>query len=318
MISHTLTIEGWRGQCLETSHEIDALAINGSGDVILSVGEPSRVVTWRSTAKPFQLQVALGALPSDLVAKLTDREIALGAASHTAEPNHLKTLEKLAKKLEVDPDELQCGAHPPISLSAHQAYLRGGDEITPRHNNCSGKHLFMLAASKFRYGEPAQYLDRDHPLQRAITELLRSFGSIENGAVDGCGAPCFISDLKTLTLAWQSLSDLGNPMSCRIKTAMCAQPWYYSGSDRLDLALTGENRGLLTKVGAAGLLSGVLLDSGIAFAVKVRDGSDLARPLAVYEVLERLGYHRSSVEPLLRHNVIGTPIGHWESRWKEL
>ena len=56
---------------------------------------------------------------------------------------------------------------------------------------------------------------------------------------------------------------------------MSAQSWYYSGTDRLDHRLARENRGLLTKVGAAGLLAGILLDQGIAFALKVRDGSDL-------------------------------------------
>ena len=96
---------------------------------------------------------------------------------------------------------------------------------------------------------------------------------------------------------------------------MCAQPWYYSGTDRLDYTLASEGRGLLTKVGAAGLLGGILLDKGIAFALKIRDGSDLARPLATLEILERLGYLRSSNETLLRHNAVGNPVGHWESHW---
>jgi L-asparaginase II len=71
----------------------------------------------------------------------------------------------------------------------------------------------------------------------------------------------------------------------------------------------------LTKVGAAGLLGGILLDKGIAFALKIRDGSDLARPLATLEVLGRLGHLRSSNETLLRRNAVGNPVGHWESHW---
>ena len=314
MTTKELTIEGWRGDCLESSHAIDAIAINAEGEIILAIGQHDRKVTWRSAAKPFQLQVALGALPAELVSKLTDREVALGAASHTAEPNHLKALDSLASKLSVDLETLQCGAHLPISQESTREYLQTGQEICARHNNCSGKHAFMLAACQHHYGDPGHYLEADHPLQRAVVQLLRQFGEVSS-AVDGCGAPCFISDLNTLALTWQTLSDLSNPTLTRIKTAMTAQPWYYSGSDRLDYNLASEGRGLLTKVGAAGLLGGVILDKGIAFALKVRDGSDLARPLAAYEVLEQLGYHRSSNEPLLRKNVVGAPIGHWESRW---
>ena len=135
----------------------------------------------------------------------------------------------------------------------------------------------MLAASSAHYGDPSNYLEPDHPLQRAIRQLLGGFGEVRY-AVDGCGAPCFISDLSTLARTWLSLGDLTNPTISRIKTAMCAQPWYYSGTDRLDYTLASEGRGLLTKVGAAGLLGGILLDKGIAFALKIRDGSDLARP----------------------------------------
>ena len=309
-----LTIEAWRGKCLESSHEVDAIAVNENGETILKVGHYDRQVTWRSAAKPFQLQVALGALPTETVAKLTDREVSLGAASHTAEPNHLKALEALATKLNVDLDDLQCGPHPPISVSAQQDYLRQGENFTHRHNNCSGKHVFMLAASNAHYGDSANYLDPGHPLQRAILQLLGDFGEVHY-AIDGCGAPCFISDLSTLARSWLSLGDLTNPIISRIKTAMCAQPWYYSGTDRLDYTLAGEGRGLLTKVGAAGLLGGILLDKGIAFALKIRDGSDLARPLATLEVLERLGYRRSSNETLLRRNAVGNPVGHWESHW---
>jgi len=315
MISGELTIEGWRGHCLESTHAIDAIAVDGNGETLLAVGDCDRLVTWRSAAKPFQLQVSLGALPSDLAARLTDREVALGAASHTAEPDHLKALESLAAKLGVDYGQLQCGAHPPISPEANQLYLRQGREIASQHNNCSGKHLFMLAACQRLYGTPEHYLDSSHPLQRAIVQLLEQYGEVTS-VTDGCGAPCFVSNLRTLALTWQSLSDLDNPTLARIKTAMSAQSWYYSGTDRLDHRLARENRGLLTKVGAAGLLAGVLLDQGIAFALKVRDGSDLARPLATLEVLERLGYHRSSNDPLLRHNVVGAPVGHWEGRWR--
>ena len=70
MNPNRLTIEAWRGECSESSHEVDAIAVNENGQTVLEVGHYDRQVTWRSAAKPFQLQVALGALPTETVAKL--------------------------------------------------------------------------------------------------------------------------------------------------------------------------------------------------------------------------------------------------------
>ena len=316
MSSSELHIESWRGTCVESVHVVDAVAVDHTGEVVLSLGDPTRAVTWRSAAKPFQLQVSLNALPDELVARLRDQDIALGLASHTAEPNHLKTLEVLSKELRVDFEELQCGAHPPINLGAHQSYLRAGEHITAQHNNCSGKHLFMLGACHAHFGSPKEYLSPEHPLQRTILQLLNRFGTIETTVIDGCGAPCFVSDLKVLAQVWGTLKDIDSPALTRIRKAMLSQPWYYSGSERLDYQLASEGRGLLTKVGAAGLIAGILLDKGISFAIKIRDGSDAARPLAAHEVLRKLGHVRSHNETLVRQNVSGTPVGHWEARWQ--
>ena len=54
MSPNRLTIEAWRGECLESSHEVDAIAVNENGETVLEVGHYDRQITWRSAAKPFQ------------------------------------------------------------------------------------------------------------------------------------------------------------------------------------------------------------------------------------------------------------------------
>ena len=66
MSPNRLTIEAWRGECLESSHEVDAIAVNENGETVLEVGHYDRQITWRSAAKPFQLQVALSSVPYQL------------------------------------------------------------------------------------------------------------------------------------------------------------------------------------------------------------------------------------------------------------
>ena len=43
-------------------------------ETVLEVGHYDRQITWRSATKTFQLQVALGALPTETIAKLTDQK----------------------------------------------------------------------------------------------------------------------------------------------------------------------------------------------------------------------------------------------------
>ena len=142
-------------------------------------------------------------------------------------------------------------AHPPISLSAQQDCL-ARREFYPPPQQLLRQACLHAGGIECHYGDSANYLDlTPSPACNPSTP-----GRLRGGpyAVDGCGAPCFISDLSTLARTWLSLGDLTNPIISRIKTAMCAQPWYYSGTDRLDYTLAVEGRGLLTKVGAAGLL----------------------------------------------------------------
>ena len=87
-------IEQWRGDQLEAVHTFSAVAVR-DGETVLRWG-PDTSTTWRSAAKPFQLAVCLELLGDPAH---SDEELAVGAASHSAEPEHLRHVEAILERM---------------------------------------------------------------------------------------------------------------------------------------------------------------------------------------------------------------------------
>jgi L-asparaginase II len=283
-------VEQRRGHVAEAVHPVHACATDPRGRRLWQVGE-DRVTTFRSAAKPFQLEVSWARLPARLKTRLDGEDLALGAASHHGEPFHMEGLARLLAKLECEPRHLYCGAHEPSHPGAARALAARGEQATVLHNNCAGKHAFMAAASAAR-GEPEDYRPAGHPLQRAMAENLarRSEYSALSSVVDGCGAPCFVLPLSAMArcyaqLAQATLEPSGGGVLGDIGRAYQAHPALMSGSGAFDAWL---NRcGLVAKVGAQGLLCVALPQHGVGVAIKIESGVDVARPPAVHALLTR-------------------------------
>ena len=306
-----------RGSACEARHRIHAVRCRADGSVVERIGAP-RITTWRSAAKPFQLEVSLGHLAD---VPLSDEDVAIGAASHSAQPHHTVRVQALLRRFGAAPDALRCGAHWPL----HAPTARTVAAPEPVHNNCSGKHAYMVAATR-RLGAPPDYLPPDHPLQRAILARVqeRTAGAVEGVVTDGCGVPCFVLSLDGMATAWAALADAvtadtPQPLA-RIGRAMARHPEMVSGEDRLDLRLArAARRPLITKVGAMGLICAALPDSGEGVALKVESGSDDARAVAIAAVLERWFPGLLDPTPLAEHaivrNVAGRVVGEHRAVW---
>lgn len=313
----TLDVVQTRGPAIETRHAIHAVLVRADGALLDRIGEPTRT-TWRSGAKPLQLEVSARRVGRKL-ADLTDADLALGAASHSGQPGHTERVLALLKRFELTEDALYCGAHWPVHEPSARALAAAGGEASAVHNNCSGKHALMAIAVRHSQWPP-DYRPMEHPLQQAIRDNIETrAGESVAVAVDGCGVPCWIVSLAGMARCYAQLS-VDDHLLGRIGLAMQRQPWFTSGTDRFEaIAMERATGPLVAKVGAAGLICATVLGRGVGFALKCATGDEGARAVAFAAVLERwfpgLIPGDALAERAIVRNVVGKPVGARELRW---
>lgn len=272
-----------RGGVVETEHPFSAVVVNARAEVLFEEG-PALTVPWRSSAKPFQLDGSLSLLPDELVDSLEPWELALGASSHSGEPGHLAAVAKLGEHLGLSEAALYCGDVLPFFPASHDAYLMAGGRARPYASDCSGKHSFMAAACAHLGADP-DYRDAAHPVQVALLARVQraAGGGIRGWVPDGCRVPSYVLSLRSMALAWANLGGAtaaGEGNLGRIGRAMRAEPWFVGGTARIDSELM-QQRPLLAKIGAGGLMCLAHPEEGWGAAVRVHSGSCDARVAAV-------------------------------------
>jgi L-asparaginase len=189
------------------------------------------------------------------------------------------------------------------------------------HNNCSGKHAGMLFYCRKAGLDIQAYLDPRHSLQQRIVEVLKHWGQVGEIplAVDGCGAPVFYLPLSAMARLFAALGT--QPEFLPIVRAMTGHPVIIGGEGRIDTVLMQVSQGqLLAKVGAEGVIGISRVGTGQGLALKVADGSNEIRNLAVVQILQRLGWldeaafqdsRLAAYRNLDRTNTQGKAVGRW-------
>ncbi len=272
--------------CVEARHPWSAIAVR-SGQIVYQTGPDGRT-PWRSAAKPIQLATCLELLGDPW---LRAEELAVGAASHSGQPIHVRWVREILARFDVAESDLRCAPHPPMHTGSADEVLRAGRPFTDIHNNCSGKHAFMLATA-MRSGWSIDYRPPDHPLQRRIAARVREWAGVAPElALDGCGVPTFCLPLSAIARAWSVVAeamadDLDRTRLGRIGRAMAEHPELTSGSERFDASVVHHARApMAVKIGAGGVFCIALPDRGLGLAVKVWSGSTDALPAAVSRAL---------------------------------
>ncbi len=313
----------YRGDLVENRHRV-SLALYGEGGLLAYGGNPALVSYLRSSAKPFQ---ALALFLTGAVERfgLGEEEIALATASHDGTPRHVEVAARFLEKLGLGPERLVCGVHPPFSKEAREALKKAGENPTPLHHNCSGKHAGMLAAA-LALGAPLEGYERpDHPVQLLNQRTLAELSGAEPLlATDGCSVPTFALPLSRAARAFYFLA---RPEAApapyrealrRVGEAMRRHPELVAGPGSIDTLLM-ERLPLLAKRGADGYYGLALLESPrgpLGLALKVEDGATQAREVAVVALLRLLGLEPGPTpwdRPEVR-NHRGLPVGHLEAR----
>ena len=271
--------------------------VDRDGHLLYAAGDPHALTFTRSALKPLQAVpfVAAGGIERFGYSR---PQVALLCASHSGEPRHVEAVADMLAKAGNAPEDLQCGTHPPRYFE-----LRG--EIPPQPpwsplaHNCSGKHSGMLAYCVQCGERKDQYLDFNHPLQRAIRQSVAHFTGLAEAdlvaGIDGCSAPNYAVPLAALARSFARLA-LPEPDAHygrapkTLADAMTAHPEMVSGERRNDLALMRAGRGdWLTKIGAEGVQTVGIRSRGWGIAIKVADGNARGLHPATIAVLDQLG-----------------------------
>jgi L-asparaginase II len=289
----------YRGGIIENRHRISIAAVDSSGKLVASSGNPQLLAHMRSSAKPFQAQ-ALFQTGAAKKFKFTDKEIALACASHHGTPEHLSVVKGMLDKLGLSEADLACGVHWPVSKEERTRLEQTNEEPSTLHNNCSGKHSGMLAVALTLNAPTRGYEKPEHPVQQLNFQTMRDLSGVQDipFGIDGCSVPVFVLPLDKA--AWM-FAQLANPTSAPEKYrngleqafhAMKTYPDMVAGEGEIDTVLMQQIPGLVCKQGADGYY-GISLretkDGPLGVVLKVEDGSTAAREPAVIRVLELLG-----------------------------
>ena len=294
-----------RGETVESIHYGQIVVVDGNGDTVVSLGDPSTVTYFRSAAKAFQLIPCITSGAADAFG-FGEKEIALAAASHSGEPMHVAVVEKMLENAGLSEGDLHCGTHLPFSKEAASQLQRSGLQPTQLQNNCSGKHAAMLAFAKYIESDISTYESSDNRIQKRILRCIADFCEMTETeiaiGIDGCAVPNFALPVTAMAKSFINLilpskfPESTQKACARIVSSMMKYPELIGGNDRLDTLLMRAAPGrIISKVGADGVwLCGVLpcdrWPAGLGIALKIADGDDLySRSVVAIELLRRLG-----------------------------
>ena len=292
-----------RGGAVESVHHGAAAVVDKDGTIIAQVGSPNLVTFSRSSLKPFQvLPTVLRGVPDRF--GLKDRHLALMCASHSGEERHLHAAREILQAIGAREEDLRCGVHVPLHYLYEDTAVPAKSYFSPLHNNCSGKHLGMLALARIIGCPFEEYLELDSPVQRLVRErtaiMLGMKPDAMQVAIDGCSAPNYAVPLRALARGFARLAtaaglrpatdDECHDACTRVVSAMRAFPEMVSGEGRFDLDLARATNGrIFSKAGGEAVECAGVPERSLGIAVKIIDGSARAVGPFIVWILRELG-----------------------------
>jgi L-asparaginase II len=301
----------------ESVHRGDIVEADAAGRIIRQLGDPDRLVTLRSTVKPFGL-VALIEAGGIATFDLMPEELAIMASSHSGEDLHVRTLQGLYRRSGVSQTLLACGSEgAPLDELTAARLARDGEKAGPVRHMCSGQHTVSLLLSRLRGWDPTEYWKSSHPSQIAYrAAVAQAYGTSPTKlrtAIDGCGVETYAFHLREVARAYAMLADpsaipADDPRSqiaaslTIVRDAMLANPEMVAGRhDRVDTSLMKAAPGRLVSKGGMEALRGVAIlpgprsgtsgagATGMAIKIEDGDGYDRGTWAATVEALRQAG-----------------------------
>jgi L-asparaginase II len=158
-----------------------------------------------------------------------------------------------------------------------------------------------------------------HPVQQLSLDILSDLADTDLRqypmGIDGCGLPAPTMPLVQLAYATArfanpaDLSDQRKQAVYRLHEAIVNEPLYIAGTGSVVSELNVTTRGsVLAKTGAEGILIAALPERGLGVALKITDGGDRARSVALLAILDYLGALSTDVKQQLQDHLTTTII----------
>ncbi|WP_377510376.1 asparaginase [Octadecabacter sp. R77987] len=289
-------VELWRGGIFESAHQGHAVICDGSGQIIDAWGDPDMVIFPRSSCKMVQALPLIESGAADAFG-LSDADLALACASHSAAHIHTDRVREWIAALDYSDADFRCGPAMPADIEARNDLIKTDSSPCQYHNECSGKHSGFLTVVKHLKAGP-EYVEVDHPLQKAFRQSFEDVTQQDSPGfgLDGCSAPNFATTVHGLARAMafyataQDRNDLRSQAAARLTQAMTAFPEMVAGkaqsSTDLMQAMDGK---VAVKSGAEGVFIAIIPEKRIGVALKITDGAGRARDCVIADILVRLG-----------------------------
>ena len=284
---------------IESYHRGAVVVVNALGEQVFALGDINAKTYPRSSLKLFQTIPLLATGAADKY-QLSDKQIALACASHSAESVHIDVVTDWLGSLDLNETHLECGASLSMEQSVFETQLIRGDRADRIKHICSGKHAGMLTLSKFLDFQTRGYSEYAHGSQKAwMTSLSKLLGEdvfSMDWEKDGCGLPAVHMKLERLAYGYAQFAndqfedDKMKKAMGRIIRAIRLHPEMIAGSQRCCTAVIKKTAGeVIVKMGAEGVYGGVIPSLGLGFALKIDDGATRASEVALGGLLGYLG-----------------------------
>lgn len=287
-----------RGNSIETLHHGWVCVLDKEKKIIYQKGNIFNHTFLRSIAKPIQ---AIPILDNNL--DISTKELAIISGSHSGSKKHIDVLQKFAKKHKLHLTQLQCGTHPPLDETERNRLIKKNLSPNALHNNCSGKHLGMLAVCKTNKWDIKSYISPIHPLQKLILNKISDLSETKKIiiGIDGCSAPTFSMPIINIAKLFSNFTNKKNSNYEKIISAIEKNPFFMGGNNQIDTEIIKCSKGkLIAKVGAEGII--VAAYNGNSAIVKIADGSPKIRAAVLLHLLKKLKWLDS--RSILRNPVL--------------
>ena len=325
-MAYELFVEVLRDGTVESRHFGAAVVCDFKGNVIESWGDIESLIFPRSALKPM-LAIHLLESGASEHYSLCDEELSLACSSHQGEAIHQTMVESWLNRLGLTEEHLACGPVLPEDTESAHKLLASGQQGCRIHHNCSGKHTGFLTTALHLNLSLDNYHHLDHPLQQLSMDILSDVADVDLKqypiGIDGCGLPAPTMPLIQLGRATarfakpENLSDTRAQAIYRLHEAITNEPLYIAGHGTVVTELNDVTKGaVLAKTGAEGIITAALPERGLGIAVKIADGSERARSVALLAILDYLdvlsdeekNQLESHITPMIV-NSIGATVG---------